>query len=117
MQLENLKGNAVFGMDKATVIILNDDKFPQGEEDLEDQVAIIKGFVHHNYNDLKTEFWMGLLYKCYPGVQFIWGQLILMDLMRLFNIEDGFNELRSDGTDYNRQQTYKTSGSGRRRTC
>ena len=111
MDLENLKGNAVFGMDRATVIILNDDPFPQGVEDLEDEVAVIKGFVHHNYNDLKTPFWMGMLYKCYPGVQFIWGQLILMDLMRLFKIEDSYN-VDDDAFTYDRQKDYKWSGSG-----
>ena len=107
--MENLTGNAVYGMDRTTVIILNDDVFPQGVEDLEDQVAIIKGFVQHNYNDLKKPFWMGMLYKCYPGVQFIWGQLILMDLMRLFKIEVGFTD---DTTDDARQTAYEKSGSG-----
>ena len=34
VQLENLTGNAVYGMDRTTVIILNDDVFPQGVEDI-----------------------------------------------------------------------------------
>ena len=108
--MENLTGNAVYGMDRTTVIILNDDVFPQGVEDIEDQVAIIKGFVQHNYNDLKKPFWMGMLYKCYPGVQFIWGQLILMDLMRLFKIEIGFTDDTDDAT---REAAYfGTGGAG-----
>jgi hypothetical protein len=73
--MENLSSNAVFGMDRTTVIILNDDPFPQGCENEDDQLAMIKGFVQHNYNDLKGPTHWGLLYMCWPAIQFIWGQV------------------------------------------
>ena len=80
--MENLTGNAVYGMDRTTVIILNDDVFPQGVEDIEDQVAIIKGFVQHNYNDLKKETYWGMLYMCYPAIEFVWKQARLRESAR-----------------------------------
>ena len=75
VQMENLSQNAVFGMDRTTVVILNDDPFPQGCEDEDDQLAMIKGYVQHNYNDLKGPSHWGLLYMCWPALQFIWGQV------------------------------------------
>ena len=48
------------------------------------QVAVIKGFVHHNLTDLWTESKKGFIYRIYPGINFLITQYIMMSLLNLF---------------------------------
>jgi len=103
---------------RTSVVILNDDPFPQGVEDPEDQAATIKGFIAHFLHALKKESNWGFLYMLYPGINFIVNQIIILNLMNMFKATNDGTACGSDddtcvmvdGTSYSTAPTTDQAG-------
>mmetsp|Transcript_47816 Transcript_47816/g.133067 ORF Transcript_47816/g.133067 Transcript_47816/m.133067 type:complete len:596 (+) Transcript_47816:38-1825(+) len=58
------------------IIILNDDTFPMNA-DPDDEIAMLKGFLVHNFIEVSTEAKWGLFYNLYPGIFYVVNLVIL----------------------------------------
>lgn len=94
IQLSVFKGKADVGdLDCATIVVLNDDKFPMDidipPEDLlktTNQLKMVYGFIEHNYHILKNEFWWCCAYKLVPALCWLVGNILMLDTLQVMEL-------------------------------
>ena len=102
---------AVGELGRTSIVILNDDKFPNGKDPAaidpetgqiqHNEITVLWAFVMHLYRHFSHDAHMGLIYKLYPAVHWIMCQLLmLLALNNAVEVKDTITTFKYRGVIY-----------------
>ena len=91
---------------RSRVVVLNDDKFPQRAENLQNRGDVIIKFVQHNYLLFRGKVHAAFFWQLAPGISFVIDQFITQYAIKTVTL--AYN-IRSNGGDTGPYQSYITT--------